>query len=371
MSIYNAKKAWLLLADGTIFEGRSFGAEGTSIGEVVFTTTVVGCQETLTDPNYYGQIAVQTFPLIGNYGTNDDDVESDNIFMKGYIVREWCDSPSNFRAKERIDEYLKEHNTIGLFDIDTRALTRKLRVNGVMNGAITTEEITESNRAELLKKICAYSISDAINTITAPKAKLYPAHGKRAYKIALIDFGYKRSIRERLRERGCDVTVLPATATAEEIKALGVDGILLSNGPGDPAENTAVIENVKEMVKLGLPMMGVCLGHQIMALAMGAKTKKMGYGHRGGNQPVIDLATDKTHVTTQNHGHVVLSDTLDPKVGKVSHINANDKSCEGIEYLTAPMFSIQFHPESCDGPADTSYLYNRFLKMIDSAKEGK
>ncbi len=371
MSIYNAKKAWLLLADGTLYEGRSFGAEGSAIGEVVFTTGMTGCQETLTDPSYFGQIAVQTFPLIGNYGTNDDDVESDDIFMKGYIVREWCDSPSNFRAKERIDEYLKEHNTIGLFDIDTRALTKKLRVNGVMNGMITTEPIDSGKKEQLLAEIKAYSVKEAVDTVTAKKVKLYPAlsHGKR--RVAMLDFGYKRNIRESLRSKGCDVIVMPARSTAEEIMAQRADGILLSNGPGDPAENVEVIANLREIAKLGLPIMGVCLGHQLMALAMGGKTVKMGYGHRGGNQPVIELASDRTYVTTQNHGYAVLGDSLDSSIAKISHINANDKSCEGVEYLNAPIFTVQFHPEACAGPADTSYLFDRFIEMIDKSKEGK
>ncbi len=371
MSIYNADRAWLMLADGTVFEGRSFGATGTAIGEVVFTTGMTGCQETLTDPSYYGQIAVQTFPLIGNYGTNDDDVESDGIYMKGYIVREWCDSPSNFRAKERIDLYLKKHNTIGLFDIDTRALTRRLREQGVMNGVITTVPIEELGRDKLLAEIKSYTVTNAVDSVTAAATKIYPAHGIKRHRIALFDFGYKRNIRESLRARGCDVAVVPARTTAAQLTALGVDGVLLSNGPGDPAENIEVIENLRAIVKLGLPVMGVCLGHQLMALAMGGKTAKMGYGHRGGNQPVIELETGRTYVTTQNHGYEVLGDALDAKIARVSHVNANDRTCEGVLYLNAPVFTVQFHPEACAGPADTSYLFDKFVAMIDAAKEGK
>ena len=371
MSIYNADRAWLMLADGTVFEGRSFGATGTAIGEVVFTTGMTGCQETLTDPSYYGQIAVQTFPLIGNYGTNDDDVESDGIYMKGYIVREWCDSPSNFRAKERIDRYLKKHGTIGLFDIDTRALTRRLREQGVMNGVITTVPIEQLGRDKLLAGIKDYAVTEAVDSVTAAATKIYPAHGHRKYRVALFDFGYKRNIRDSLRARGCDVAVVPARTTAAQLTALSVDGVLLSNGPGDPAENTEVIENLRDIVKLGLPVMGVCLGHQLMALAMGGKTAKMGYGHRGGNQPVIELETGRTYVTTQNHGYEVLGDALDPQIAQVSHVNANDRTCEGVLYLTAPVFTVQFHPEACAGPADTSYLFDKFIAMIDAAKEGK
>ncbi|MFV0497107.1 MAG: carbamoyl phosphate synthase small subunit [Candidatus Fimivivens sp.] len=371
MSIYNADQAWLMLADGTVFEGRSFGATGTAIGEVVFTTGMTGCQETLTDPSYYGQIAVQTFPLIGNYGTNDDDVESDGVYMKGYIVREWCDSPSNFRAKERIDLFLKKHNTIGLFDIDTRALTRRLREQGVMNGVITTVPIKAQDKDRLLAEIQKYTVAQAVDSVTTAAVKMYPAHGHRKYRVALFDFGYKRNIRESLRARGCEVAVVPARTTAAQLKEMNVDGIMLSNGPGDPQENVEVIENLRAIVALGLPVIGVCLGHQLMALAMGGKTGKMGYGHRGGNQPVIDLASDRTYVTTQNHGYAVLADSIDPKIAKVSHINANDRTCEGVIYLQAPVFTVQFHPEACAGPADTAYLFDNFIAMIDKSKEGK
>lgn len=371
MSIYNARKAWLMLSDGTVFEGRSFGATGTAIGEVVFTTGMTGCQETLTDPSYHGQIAVQTFPLIGNYGTNDDDVESDHIYMKGYIVREWCDSPSNFRAKERIDAFLKRHGTVGLFDIDTRALTRRLREYGVMNGVVTTEPITDGNRETLLGQVRQFVIRDAVDSITCAAPRIYPAHGKRRYRVALFDFGYKRNIRESLRTRGCDVVVVPARTTAAQLSEYGLDGIVLSNGPGDPEENVQVIENLKDIVRMGIPIMGVCLGHQLMALAAGGKTKKLSYGHRGGNQPVVDLKTGRTYVTTQNHGYAVVDGSIDPNVGCISHVNANDKTCEGVQYACAPAFTVQFHPEACAGPVDTSFLFDRFLEMIDAQKEDK
>ena len=371
MSIYNADRAWLMLADGTVFEGRSFGATGTAIGEVVFTTGMTGCQETLTDPSYYGQIAVQTFPLIGNYGTNADDIESDGIYMKGYIVREWCDSPSNFRAKERIDLFLKRHNTIGLFDIDTRALTRRLREQGVMNGVITTVPIESLDRDKVLAEIKQYAVINALDAVTTLSHKTYPAHGHRKYRVALLDFGYKRNIRESLRARGCDVTVLPARTGIAQLKDMRFDGVVLSNGPGDPKENVEVICNLRDVVTMGLPVMGVCLGHQLMALAMGGKTAKMRYGHRGGNQPVVELATGRTYVTTQNHGYEVLADSLDPAIARVSHINANDKTCEGIAYLQAPVFTVQFHPEACAGPADTAYLFDDFIAMIDKSKEGR
>lgn len=368
MSIYNADRAWLLLADGTLYAGRSFGAKGTAIGEVVFTTGMTGCQETLTDPSYYGQIAVQTFPLIGNYGTNREDVESDNIYMKGYIVREWCDSPSNFRATERIDNFLKRHGTIGLFDIDTRALTRRLREQGVMNGAVTTEEPVGRRRDELLAKLAEYAVTGAVDAVTCKTGKVYPAQGETKYRVALFDFGYKRNIRESLRARGCDVVVVPARTTPEEIDVLNIDGVMLSNGPGDPSENKEVIANLAALAAGGIPMMGVCLGHQLLALAMGGQTRKMRYGHRGGNQPVIDLARDRTYVTTQNHGYAIVPESLDPSAAVMSHVNANEPSCEGVRYLRIPAFTVQFHPEACAGPADTSYLFDEFLAMIDKKK---
>ena len=367
MSIYNANKAWLMLADGTVYEGRSFGATGTAIGEVVFTTSMTGCQETLTDPSYFGQIAVQTFPLIGNYGTNDDDVESDNIFMKGYIVREWCDSPSNFRARERIDAFLKHHNTIGLFDIDTRSLTRRLREHGVMNGVITTEPITDT--AAVLKSLKEYAITGAVDSVGCTAVKTYPAHASDSYKIALYDFGYKRNIRESLRAKGCDVTVVPPKTSLAQLKEYNFDGIMLSNGPGNPEENVEIVKNLKEIAASGIPVMGVCLGHQLFALAMGASVEKLKYGHRGGNQPVINLDNDRTYVTTQNHGYAVISDSVDPKTGKVSYINANDRTCEGIKYLNIPAFTVQFHPEASAGPVDTAYLFGDFLRMIDNKRK--
>lgn len=362
MSIYHADPAWLLLADGTVFAGRSFGAKGTAIGEAVFTTSVTGWQEILTDPSYYGQLVVQTFPLVGNYGTNDDDVESDDIYMKGYIVREWCDSPSNFRAKDRIDSYLKRYNTIGLFDIDTRALTRHLRINGSMNAAITTLPIGE-NKAALLEKIQNYKVEQAIESITCLEPKTYPAVGSAFCKVALVDYGYKRDVRENLRQRGCDVIVVPATTTAAEITTLGADAILLSNGPGNPNDNPQLLANVKEMTRLGLPIFGISMGHQLLAEAMGLSTRRMNHGHRGGNQPVIDLATGKTNITAQNHGYVVETERLTHEIGEISHKNANDQSCEGILYHSIPAFGVQFDPQTAE--------YDAFAAMLHAAKEEK
>lgn len=363
MSLFKTgKKAYLMLANGQVFEGRSFGAEGTVIGEVVFTTGLTGYQETLTDPSYYGQIVTQTFPLIGNYGVNSEDNESARSYVSGYIVREYCDAPSNFRCEGNINDFLKEHNIVGICNIDTRRLTRMIRETGVMNGVITTEDIN-GKKDELLGRVRDFSIRDAVKNVTGTE-KLTYKEGETKYRVVLFDFGYKRNIRRELVKRGCEVIVVPADTDAEQVKALAPDGIMFSNGPGDPAENTGIIENIKEIEKLGIPIFGICLGHQLMALANGAKTEKLKYGHRGANQPVIDLESGLTYVTSQNHGYAVVGDSLPAEVGHVSHINANDKTCEGIRYTCANAFTVQFHPEAHGGPLDTSYLFDEFIKTM-------
>lgn len=370
MSLFNmGEKAYVMLANGRIFEGYSFGAKGTSIGEIVFATGMTGYEETLSDPSYYGQIVTQTFPLIGNYGVNDHDYESKGSCISGYIVREWCNMPSNFRCEGNVDEFLKKHGIIGIHSIDTRCLTRIIRENGVMNGVITTENVYE-HKEELLEKIRAFSIKNAVSSVTVKEKEVFKAENP-SYDVVLYDFGYKFNIRRELIKRGCNVTVVPASTPADEIKAMAPDGIMLSNGPGDPAENTEVIENLKEIRKLGIPMFGICLGHQLMALANGARTEKLKYGHRGANQPVIDLAHDRTFVTSQNHGYAVVNDSIDPEVGEVSHINANDRTCEGVRYKNFPCFTVQFHPEACGGPQDTAYLFDEFIDMIKASKEAE
>lgn len=371
MSLFNqGDKAYLMLSDGTILEGVSFGVKGTVIGEVVFTTGMTAYQETLTDPSYYGQIVTQTFPLIGNYGVNDEDYESAKSYVSGYIVREWCNTPSNFRMNknETIDTFLKKHNIVGIHSIDTRMLTRKIREYGVMNGVITTENVYEK-KDELLKLINNFEIVDAVKTVTTTEPLEYKAENSK-YKVALIDLGYKRNIRQELLNRGCDVIVLPALATAEDIKAINPDGIMLSNGPGNPAENVETINNIKEICKLGIPIFGICMGHQLMALAHGATTEKLKYGHRGANQPVIDMDTDNTFVTSQNHGYAVVNESLDSKYGYVQYKNANDGSCEGIKYTydNINAFTVQFHPEAHGGPLDTAFLFDKFVSMMEVTK---
>lgn len=363
----NGQKAFLLLADGTVFEGLSVGAQGTSVGEVVFTTNMTGYQETLTDPSYYGQIVTQTFPLVGNYGVNSFDGESAKSYVKGYIVREWCEAPSNFRCEHDLDWFLKEQGIVGIYGIDTRALTRKIREHGVMNGMITTGDVYADFDGKL-KLLGAYTIQNAVRSVSIPSAKKYTCENPQ-FEVALMDYGYKRNIRRSLLERGCNVTVLPCTAAAEEILAGGYDGVMLSNGPGDPSEDAKLIENLRGIAGLGLPVFGICLGHQLMALSQGAKTAKLKYGHRGGNQPVVDLETGRTYVTSQNHGYEVLGDTLPEKAGHVSHINANDKSCEGVAYAGGNIFTVQFHPEACSGPLDTGFLFDRFVELMKSKKE--
>ncbi len=363
MSLLNqGEKAYLLLANGTVFEGRSFGAKGTVIGEVVFTTGLTGYQETLTDPSYYGQIVAQTFPLIGNYGVIDEDYESAKSYVSGYIVREWCNTPSNFRSQGDINEFLMNQNIIGIHSIDTRRLTRMIREVGVMNGAITTENVYE-NKDKLLEQINSYKISDAVKNVTSTEFRTYSCDNPK-YKVVLFDFGYKRNIRNELVNRGCEVIVVPADTTAEQIKEIAPNGIMFSNGPGDPAENKNIIENIREISKLGIPIFGICLGHQLMALAHGARTEKLKYGHRGANQPVIDKILGKTFVTSQNHGYAVVGDSINSESAEVSHINANDGTCEGIKYNEINAFTVQFHPEAHGGPQDTAYLFDEFIEMI-------
>jgi len=359
------RAAYLILEDGTVCRGKGFGAEGTVIGEVVFTTGMTGYQETLTDPSYFGQIVTQTFPLIGNYGLNEFDSESDRVWVKGYVVREWCEEPSNFRSKFTMDEFLKANNVIGIYDIDTRALTRKIREHGVMNGAIASE--LPADMDAFLKELKSYVIRDAVKSVSCRSKTFYKGENAQ-YHVVLYDYGHKASILHSLLERGCDVTVVPYNTTVEEIREINPDGIVLSNGPGDPAENTESIQILRELMKTGIPIFGICLGHQLLALANGARTEKLKYGHRGANQPVSDLLRDRVFITSQNHGYAVVSESLDPEIGFVSHSNGNDGSCEGIAYKGGNAFTVQFHPEACAGPQDSQYLFNKFIEMMKSTK---
>ena len=368
MELTGCKKAYLILADGTVFEGKSFGAEGTVIGETVFTTAMVGYQETLTDPSYCGQIVTQTFPLIGNYGVNSEDYESGGSVVSGYIVREYCEEPSNFRCEDNIDNFLKKYGIIGLYDIDTRRLTRIIRESGVMNGMITNEP--NFDKEKCLEKIRAYSVGNVVPKVSVKAPEEYRAENAK-YRVALIDYGYKHNIRRELLKRGCDVTVFPHDVRPDAIKSFAPDGIMLSNGPGDPADNIISIATLRALIPEKIPTFGICLGHQLLALANGAKTVKMKYGHRGGNQPVTDLELDRTFITSQNHGYAVVADSIPEGAGRLSHINANDKTCEGVRYTNAPAFTVQFHPEACGGPHDTAYLFDEFIELMEKERSGK
>lgn len=348
------KKAYLILENGDIFEGLAFGAVKETVGELVFNTGMCGYIESLTDESYYGQILMQTFPSVGNYGVISEDFEGE-CALNGYVVREWCREPSNFRSEMTVDEFLKQKGIPGIYGVDTRAITRILRDSGVMNAAIVYEKPSD------LSFIRSYKITQAVEKVTLGKKKNYPAEGER-FRVALIDYGAKSNIIRELLKRGCTVYELPAYTSAEEILALNPDGVMLSNGPGDPAENTFQIAEIKKLAGR-LPIFGICLGHQLLALALGGKTEKLKYGHRGGNQPVKDLFGVRTYITSQNHGYAVIPESV--SAGTVNFINANDGTCEGINYSNYKAFSVQFHPEACSGPHDTAFLFDRFVKLME------
>ena len=349
------KKRYLVLDDGTVFEGLAFGADVSSTGELVFTTGMSGYIETLTDPSYYGQIVVQTFPLIGNYGVIEADFEG-ICHVRGYVVRDWCRYPSNFRCQYDIDEFLRKNGVAGIYAVDTRCIVKQIRERGVMN-AVLCDSVPDD-----LTVIKHYRISDAVENVTVAEPEVYAADGHCRYRVALMDFGAKRSIISELCRRGCEVVRLPAHTTAEQIMGMSVDGVMLSNGPGDPAENTAIVEQIGELFGK-VPIFGICLGHQLLALSRGAKTVKLKYGHRGVNQPVRDLLGSRTYITSQNHGYAVAADST--VKGTLSFINANDFTCEGLEYPGEHAFSVQFHPEASAGPRDTSFLFDKFCGLMD------
>ena len=348
------KKGYLILQDGRVFEGVRFGAETDTVGELVFTTGMCGYIETLTDPSYAGQIVMQTYPLIGNYGIIREDFEG-ACCVRGYVVREWCDAPSNFRTDCDLDTFLKEQGVPGLYGVDTRELTRIIREHGVMNAAICDEVPAD------LTPIETYAVTGVVEAVSCREASVHPAEGEERFRVSLLDYGAKRNIVRELQKRGCTVTVLPAGTSAEEILAADPDGVMLSNGPGDPAENVYQIEQIRKLLGK-VPMFGICLGHQLTALAAGGSTYKLKYGHRGVNQPVRDMEGVRTYITSQNHGYAVDSDTV--KLGRVRFANANDGTCEGIDYPELKAFTVQFHPEACTGPKDTSFLFDRFVELM-------
>ena len=352
-------KAFLILSDGNVFEGTSIGAEREVISEIVFNTSMTGYLEVLTDPSYAGQAVVMTYPLIGNYGICHADEESGRPWPDGFIVRELSRVPSNFRSEDSIQNFLKENNIPGIAGIDTRALTKILREKGTMNGMITTNE--NYNLDEILPKLKEYTTGKVVEKVTCEEKYVLPGDG---FKVALMDFGAKRNIARSLNKRGCEVTVYPALTTAEEILAANPDGIMLSNGPGDPKECVSIIKEIKKLYDSDVPIFAICLGHQLMALATGADTHKMKYGHRGANHPVKDLQTGKVYISSQNHGYVVDMDTLDDKIARPAFINVNDKTIEGLEYIGKPVKTVQFHPEANAGPKDSEVLFEEFIKMM-------
>ena len=351
--------AYLVLSNGTVFEGRRIGAHVDRIGELVFTTGMEGYLETLTDPSYYGQIVTQTFPLIGNYGVIEEDFEGRSELF-GYIVRELCDTPSNFRSAYPLNDYLVTQGIPGLCGVDTREIVRITREEGVMNAMICDEIPSD------LSEIRNFTVKDAVDSVTEAVKESFPAEGKEICRVALIDYGAKHNIIRSLQKRGCSVTVWPARTTAEEILSSDPDGIMLSNGPGDPAENTFCIGELRKLIGKK-PVFGICLGHQLTALALGGRTIKLKYGHRGGNQPVRDLAAGRTYITSQNHGYAVVAGSL-KGIGIESFRNANDGSCEGMEYPDQNCFTVQFHPEAASGPRDTAVLFDRFVQKMEDMK---
>lgn len=355
----------LVLENGMIFRGKRLGSRENVIAEIVFATGMNGYLETLTDPSYYGQAVVQTFPLIGNYGVIPADFESERPALSAYITSECCANPSNFRCGGRLSDWLAEQNVPALTDVDTRTLTRVLREHGTMNGMICdTPEQAD------LQKIKAYRVTDAVKHTTC-KAAYVLGEEDAGYHVALLDFGAKANIARSLVKRGCRVTVLPAYTTCEEIAALRPDGIMLSNGAGDPADNPEIIAELQKIMQLGIPMMAICLGHQLLALANGIRTAKLKFGHRGANQPVLNPETKRMAVTTQNHGYQVQYDPEDAhcrETAELLFVNLNDHTCEGLRYRKNPAVSVQFHPEACAGPQDTEYLFDEFVQRMEELK---
>lgn len=396
-------KAYLILEDGTVFVGEHFGAVREVISEIVFNTSMAGYPEVLTDPSYAGQAVCMTYPLIGNYGICTEDLESARPWPDALIVRQACQSPSNFRSDEALNAFLMRYGVPGIQGIDTRALTKLLRSKGTMNGMITTDENYDLEK--ILPRLAAYSCGPVVEHVTCPevytvrgvtdlaengpltghamfdeekyeqylegnrslkekKPALVKELNGKGLKIALLDVGAKKNIIQSLTARGCDVTVFPALSRAEDILAIHPDGIMLSNGPGDPATCTSIIEEIKKLYASDVPIFAICLGHQLLALATGAKTYKLSYGHRGGNHPVKDLSTGRVYISSQNHGYAVDEHSVDPRVAVPSFVNVNDGTNEGLTYRGKNIFTVQFHPEACPGPQDTGFLFDRFINNI-------
>ena len=363
-------EAYLILEDGTTFTGRSIGSTKDVISEIVFNTSMTGYLEVLTDPSYAGQAVVMTYPLIGNYGICREDMEAKVSNTDGFIVRELSRLGSNFRNEQSIQDFLVEQDIPGIEGIDTRALTKILREKGTMNGMITTK--MPENMEEALAKIKDYSVRGVVDKVTTKEIVSYrpgdlntDSNVSVSKKVAILDVGTKFNIARCLLKRGCEVTIFPARTNPEDILTINPDGIMLTNGPGDPKECTEVIQNLKSLYQSDVPIFAICLGHQLMALATGCDTEKMKYGHRGANHPVKDLETGRVYISSQNHGYMVKEESVPSDIAEVAFINVNDKTVEGLKYKNKNIFTVQFHPEACAGPKDSEVLFDRFIKMME------
>ena len=353
-------KAYLILEDGSVYEGENVGALREAVSEIVFNTSMTGYLEVMTDPSYAGQAVVMTYPLIGNYGICHEDMESDRPWIDGLIVRELSEVASNFRNEDSIQNFLIKNNIPCICGIDTRDLTKRLREHGTMNGFITVDSFFVVEK--ILQRIKEYSVKGVVKRTSTKETYSLPGKGKR---VVLIDFGAKKNIARQLKKRGCEVIVVPCDTKAKEILKLKPDGIMLSNGPGDPKENVDIIKEIKKLYDTDIPIFAICLGHQLMALATGANTYKLRYGHRGGNHPVKDLETGRTYISSQNHGYAVDESTLDKNICVPAFVNVNDGTNEGLRYINKKIFTVQYHPEACPGPRDSSYLFDKFIKMME------
>ena len=362
-----SKKAVLVLESGRVFRGLSFGAEGETSGEMVFNTSMTGYQEILTDPSYAGQIVCMTYPLIGNYGVNAEDAESRRPWVEGFVVREASRVASNWRSQETLDSYLKRHQIVGIEHIDTRALVRHIRSEGAMRAIISSVDLDEESLLEKVKAAPEMKNRELATVVTIDETYEYSADGEEKFHVVCLDFGVKTNSLREFAKYGCRLTIVPAETAALEILALKPDGIFLSNGPGDPASMKAVVEEIKKLTEKDVPMFGICLGHQILGQVFGGETYKLKFGHRGGNQPIMDLTTGKVEIAAHNHGFAVEAESL-PETVEVTHVNLNDQTVAGLQHKTLPIFSVQYHPESAPGPHDSEYLFRRFIELMEKEK---